>query len=141
MAEASKDLQLVDGDQLECAHVESESGDGAQVLAREHDIRMVDGDRDKRVDKHPAMKMPVLDMGHFILLGVDGHLLVESDGMDAQQFVEPVENRPLVAVGATPGGFHRILRIAHDDNNFSVCTFGEVSQVNFCLEKPGVPRP
>lgn len=32
--------------------------------------------------------------------------------MDAQEFVEPVENGPFIAVGLAPGRLHRILWIA-----------------------------
>ena len=131
VAKASEDVQLVDRNQLERSHVENEGGDGAQVVACVHHVRMVEGERDKRVDEYPAMKIPVTDMRHFVFFGMDRHILVESGGMDAQNFVKPVENRPVISIKKAPSGLHRVLRIAFGFHG--ECLFEcEVFSLFFC---------
>ena len=55
------------------------------------------------------MHGPVGNMRHLILLCVNWYLLVQLDRVDAEQFVEPVENSPLGAVDTAPSGLHRVL--------------------------------
>ena len=131
VAKASEDVQLVDRDQFERSHVENEGDDGAQIVACVHHVRMVEGERDKRVDEYPAMKVPVTDMRHFIFFGMDRYILVERGGMDAQNFVKPVENCPIISIKKAPSGLHRVLRVAFGFHG--ACLLGcEVFPLFFC---------
>lgn len=58
------------------------------------------------MNKHPAMKIPVTDVRYFVFFGMDRHIPVESGGMDAQNFVKPVENCPVISIKEAPSGLH-----------------------------------
>lgn len=111
VAEASEDVQLVDGDGLKSQTVEDEGGDRGEVMSGVGTIGVVDQQRNDGVSNNPAVRMPLGHVGDFVLLGVNGHLLIQIDGVDAEEFVGPVEDGPLATVETAPGGLHRVLGV------------------------------
>ena len=95
MTEATEDVKFVDGDQLKGDAVEKECRQGAEIAAGELNVGMLNEQRDDGVADHPTVHGPVWHVRHRVLLEMNGHLSVEIFGVDAEQLVEPVEERPL----------------------------------------------
>lgn len=119
MAETAEDVELVDGDGLKGDTVENECGDGAEIVAGDLDVGVLDQQWDHGVRENPAVHGPVWYVGHGVFLQVCGDVLVEVFGMDAQEFIEPVEKSPFGAGLSPPGGLHRVLWIAFSHDGVS----------------------
>lgn len=91
MAEASKDVQFVDGDRFKCKAVENKCGQGTEIVAGQLDVGMMDENRYGGVNNNPTVHRPVWDIRHCIFLEMDGDLLVEVFRMNAEQLVEPMK--------------------------------------------------
>lgn len=61
--------------------------------------------------QNPAMLIPIIQIGNLICLGMHRNFLVEVDRVEAEDFVEPVEDIPLRAVFLPPSGLYGVLRV------------------------------
>ena len=97
MAGPAEDVQLVDGDELERGAVKEEGLQGRKVPSRPGDVQMLQENRNKGVEEHPAVQRTLVHVRHLVRLLVDRNVLVEMRGMDPQEFIEPVVDGPSLA--------------------------------------------
>lgn len=106
MAHSTEDVKLVNPGDRERDVVEDHGYNRMQIVTSQGYVELVNGDGDECVEQHPAMQLPFRHPGHFVVLRPHRHLLVQVDGMDAEDFVKPMEPGPLAAIECAPGGLH-----------------------------------
>lgn len=109
-SEAFDYIQLLNGNCVVGDHVEKEGGHRVEVAAEDIIVQLLDGERCGGIHKDPDLQVPVGNGRQLFRLLVDGRDLVDDAGLDAEDFVEMVEEAPVGFVRA-PGRLHRITRI------------------------------
>lgn len=114
VAHAAEYMCLMDGDKFQRQHVEKEGKQPRWAVPEVIDIELVKSQRDASVEEHPHVELKLWCIGDLVRLLVHGDLFIKIPMVYVQNLQKPVACIPLRAIPQTPGGLHRILRVAHE---------------------------